>query len=154
MQQDAPLPEPRTRVRTAREEAARGRPQACVFTPISPRSGPGFTPVFESAGLTIRPVLRGDLLPSKQVTRVRFPSPAPAPTRRHNACVARAAEGRPPAFQAGRRGSIGLLADKLGSELAELEFLAHPKHPGLLVRESWVRILPRSSRVSSRSSRS
>ena len=97
---------------------------------------------FESAGLTIRPVLRGDLLPSKQVTRVRFPSRAPAPTRRCNARVARAAPGRPPAFQAGRQGSLRLLACELGSQLPELEFLAHQKDPGLLIRESWVRIPP------------
>jgi hypothetical protein len=63
-----------------------------------------FTPIFESEGLTIRLLLTGDLLPSKQVTRVRFPSPAPAPTRRYNACKARAAERRPPALQARCRG--------------------------------------------------
>jgi len=35
---------------------------------------------------------------------VRFPSPAPGSIRRYTACKAKAAEGRPPAFQAGRRG--------------------------------------------------
>ena len=36
-----------------------------------------------------------ELLPSKQVTRVRFPSPAPAPTRRNNACKRAAARASP-----------------------------------------------------------
>jgi hypothetical protein len=34
---------------------------------------PGFTPIFESEGLTIRPLLRGDLLPSKQVVAGSIP---------------------------------------------------------------------------------
>jgi len=34
---------------------------------------PDFTPIFESKGLTIRPVLRGDLLPSKQVVAGSIP---------------------------------------------------------------------------------
>ena len=56
--------------------------------------------------------------------------------------MAKAAEGRPPAFQAGRRGSLGLLACELGSQLTELELLTQRKDPGLLIRESWVRIPP------------
>jgi len=34
---------------------------------------PDFTPIFESEGLTIRPLLRGDLLPSKQVVAGSIP---------------------------------------------------------------------------------
>ena len=47
-----------------------------------------------------------------------------------------------PASQAGRPGSLRLLAHELGSQLPELEFLAHQKDPGLLIRESWVRTAP------------
>jgi len=47
-----------------------------------------------------------------------------------------------PASQAGRPGSLRLLAHELGSQLPELEFLAHQKDPRLLIRESWVRIPP------------
>ena len=44
--------------------------------------------------------LMSSCLPSR-LSRVRFPSPAPPPVRRYSARKARAAEGRPPAFQAG-----------------------------------------------------
>jgi len=54
-------------------------------SPFPPRFHPGFTPIFESEGLAISPSLCGELVPSKQVTRVRFPSPAPAPTRCNSA---------------------------------------------------------------------
>ena len=52
-----------------------------------------------------------ELLPSKQVTRVRFPSPAPPPTRCNNVRT-RADCGVYPAFQAGHQGSLGLLPDR------------------------------------------
>ena len=104
-----------------------------------------FTPIFESEGLAISRSLCGELVPSKQVTRVRFPSPAPARIQRHNACVARAAEGRSPAFQADHRGSLGLLPGHFACPLAApgpVELLIRRKDPGLLIRESWVRIPP------------
>jgi hypothetical protein len=41
-------------------------------------------------------------LPSR-LSRVRSPSPAPPRTRRHNACIAKAAERRSPASEAGSR---------------------------------------------------
>ena len=47
--------------------------------------------------------LMSSCLPSR-LSRVRSPSPAPPRIRRYNACKAKAAEGRPPAFEAGRRG--------------------------------------------------
>jgi len=41
--------------------------------PHTLESHPDFTPIFESKGLTIRPILRGDLLPSKQVVAGSIP---------------------------------------------------------------------------------
>ncbi len=51
--------------------------------------------------------LMSSCLPSR-LSRVRFPSPALGRIRRYNACVAKAAKGRPPAFEAGRRDSVRL----------------------------------------------
>ena len=61
-------------------------------------------------------------LPSR-LSRVRSPSPAPGPARRNNACKAKAAEGRPPAFQACRGGWLCLFPHHLVAPLAALEAL-------------------------------
>jgi len=79
----------------------------------------------------------------------RLPPPAPPRIRRYHACKARAAGGWPSAFEAGCERAVRLLAHELGSQLAELELLAHRKKPGLLVRDSWVRI-PRPSRAAAK----
>jgi hypothetical protein len=90
-------------------------------SPFPPRFHPGFTPIFESEGLAIGSAPGSEVVPSKQVTRVRFPSPAPAHIQRRNAYVGRVAHGRAPAFHADHRGSLRLLPDKVGTELAEFE---------------------------------
>ncbi len=93
-------------------------------------------------GLDRQPI---ELLPSKQEMAVRFRSPAPRVLRCHNACKARAADGRPPASEAGCRGWLGLPSRYLAYPLAPLdavELLTHRKDPGLLVRKSWARIPP------------
>ncbi|KPJ48707.1 MAG: hypothetical protein AMJ38_04730 [Dehalococcoidia bacterium DG_22] len=46
-------------------------------------------------GLRYGPLERVTFFLPSRLSRVRFPSPAPPSTRRHNACNARAAEGRP-----------------------------------------------------------
>jgi hypothetical protein len=52
---------------------------------FSPRFHPGFTPMFESEGSAISLALGSELVASKQVTQVRFPSPAPPRIQRYSA---------------------------------------------------------------------
>ena len=108
------------------------------FTPISPR-------FLHLRGQQSGRSCRGDLLPSKQVVAGSIPVSRSTPIKRYNARMARAAERRPPAFQAGRRGSVRLRPHHLAPPLAPLdalELLAQRKDAGLLLRESWVRIPP------------
>ena len=67
-------------------------------------------------------------LPSR-LSRVRSPSPAPGLIRRYNACMAKAAQGRPPAFEAGRRGWVSGRASPCRS--ASRGFESHPALQGL-----------------------
>jgi hypothetical protein len=102
------------------------------FLPSSSSCAKGAPPLNEkgllAAGVSGQSVVVAHL-PSKERARVRFPLAAPRRPRRHNACKARAAERRPPAFQAGRRASLRLLRHHLPSQLAELELLVSSEGP-------------------------
>jgi hypothetical protein len=62
-----------------RLKSQRSGPASCLSEArFHPDSTPVSPPVFESKGLTIRPVLRGDLLPSKQVVAGSIPVSRPS----------------------------------------------------------------------------